>query len=54
VVATRLEFEPHLAIHFEEDDLGIVFQWQMVLVWQHVMFALVSGNLMLPIDGLIV
>jgi hypothetical protein len=35
MVATRLEFERHLALHFEEDDLGIISQWQMVLIWQH-------------------
>jgi hypothetical protein len=33
MVATRLEFERHLELHFEEDDLGIIFQWQMVLYW---------------------
>jgi len=35
VVATRLEFERHPTLHFEEDNLGIVSQRQMVLIWQH-------------------
>jgi hypothetical protein len=37
MVATGLKFEPHLALHFEEDDLGNVSQWQMVWILQHAM-----------------